>query len=196
MSEPIAATISIGGRLPKRLVGPLCREIAGAGVAIEWGDGLFRPKSAEDLLTACRKEQGASVLWLCDDNANWGRFPALEAFLTERAKLPFDLRSEIEIASRVDVPAIRNDVGGLHEMAKSPLAFLQGEFRPPPVGDIQSHTHDVTNAIVGIPDRCPDADPAAHCSRRIPIVELIEALRLPSFDDQPITLLDLAHVVH
>jgi hypothetical protein len=63
-------------------------------VAIEWGDGLFRPNSAEDLLSACRNEQGGSLLWLCDDYANWGRFPALEALLTERAGLPFDLWSE------------------------------------------------------------------------------------------------------
>jgi hypothetical protein len=94
MSEPIAASISIGGKLPKRLVAPLCQAIAAAGVAMEWGDAPFRPKTAQDLLGACRQEWGTSVLWLCDDWANWGRFPALEAFLVERARLPFDLRSE------------------------------------------------------------------------------------------------------
>ena len=80
--------------MAKRLVANLCQEIAAAGVAAEWGDGPFRPKSAEDLLSACRQERGTRVLWLCDDHANWGRFPTLEAFLVERARLPFDLRSE------------------------------------------------------------------------------------------------------
>jgi hypothetical protein len=94
MSEPIPASISIGGRLSKRQVPALCKAIVADGVVVEWGDALFRPLIALDLLEVCQEVNGARVLLLCDDRANWGRFPALEEFLLKRAKLPFDLQTE------------------------------------------------------------------------------------------------------
>ena len=94
MSEPIPACISIGGRLSKRLVPTFCKAIVADGVVVEWGDALFRPMIALDLLEVCQEVNGARVLLLCDDRANWGRFPALEEFLLKCAKLPFDLRTE------------------------------------------------------------------------------------------------------
>ncbi|HEX5105883.1 MAG TPA: hypothetical protein VFV87_18825 [Pirellulaceae bacterium] len=94
MSEPIPACISIGGKLPRHLVPQLCESIQADGLSLEWGDAHFRPKTAEDLLDACRDERGVSILWLCDDQADWGRLPNLEDFLTKVGKLPFDLRSE------------------------------------------------------------------------------------------------------
>jgi len=63
-------------------------------VALEWGDAPFRPHTAEDLLAACREKRGVRVLWLCSDQANWGRLPALEALLTSQARLPFDLQTD------------------------------------------------------------------------------------------------------
>ena len=94
MSEPIPACISIGGRLSKKLVPALCKAIVADGVVVEWGDALFRPLIALDLLEVCQEVNGARVLLLCDDQANWCRFPTLEEFLLKRAKLPYDLRTE------------------------------------------------------------------------------------------------------
>ncbi len=107
MSEPIPACLAIGGRLPKRLVARLCRAIIADGVALEWGDAPFRPQTAQELLESCREEKGVRVLWVCDEQANWGRLPALEAFLTERAKLSFDLRSEGKAEFDADVVTFR-----------------------------------------------------------------------------------------
>jgi hypothetical protein len=93
VSEPIPACIAIGGKIPTKQVASLCEAIANDGVSLEWGDAGFHPESADDLLNACREEQGVSILWLCDDQANWGRMPALEAFLAD-VGIPFDLRSD------------------------------------------------------------------------------------------------------
>jgi hypothetical protein len=72
MSEPISVCLAIGGRLPKRLVARLCRAIIADGVALDWGDAPFRPQTAQELLESCREEKGASVFWVCDDQASWG----------------------------------------------------------------------------------------------------------------------------
>jgi hypothetical protein len=93
MSEPIPACISIGGKVPTSVVQQLCEAIQREGLALEWGDGHFEPQTAAELLDACQEMQGIRVLWLCDDQANWGRFSALEAFLAEH-DIPFDLQSD------------------------------------------------------------------------------------------------------
>ena len=83
MSERIAAEIWIGGKAPARLIEELCGEIDSAGVALEWGDKLFAPKNADELLQARIDCDGVQVLWFCDDQASWGRFDSLEGFLQE-----------------------------------------------------------------------------------------------------------------
>ncbi len=107
MSEPIPACLAIGGRLPARLVAPLCEAIIADGVALEWGEAPFRQRTAQELLETCREEHGVNVLWLCDDQANWGRLPGLEAFLLKRAKLPFDLRAAGKAEFDPDLVAFR-----------------------------------------------------------------------------------------
>ncbi len=103
MSEPIPACISIGGKLTWKLVPQLCESIQADGLSLEWGDALFRPKTADELMESCRDEEGINVLWLCDDQANWGRLPNLEDFLTKVGKLPFDLRSDGKLGFDPDV---------------------------------------------------------------------------------------------
>ena len=107
MSEPIPTCISIGGKLPRKLVPQFCESIQADGVALEWGDACFRPKSAEELMDACRDVEGIDVLWLCDDQANWGRLPSLEDLLTKVGKLPFDLRSDGKLGFNLDVISSR-----------------------------------------------------------------------------------------
>src|SRR5205823_75044 len=41
----------------------------------------------------CQVIDGVRVLWLCDDQANWGRFSELETILVEHA-IPFDLKAD------------------------------------------------------------------------------------------------------
>lgn len=89
MSEPMPAQIWIGSRLPAAMVACLCAAICRQGLSTDWGDGPFRPETAEDLLDACKPQQsGATLLWLCDDQAHWGQFPSLERFLEEH-EIPY-----------------------------------------------------------------------------------------------------------
>lgn len=81
MSEPIATEIAIGGRVREDQVAGLCQAIADECVSLDWNDALFQPTSAEDLLEGCQERDGVRVLWLCDDQANYGCFDHLETFL-------------------------------------------------------------------------------------------------------------------
>jgi hypothetical protein len=74
MPERIAASIMIGGRLHQSRLSELLDAITQAGVSLDWGDAVFNPTTADDLLKAVRDGH----LWLCDDHASWGEFPELE----------------------------------------------------------------------------------------------------------------------
>ena len=94
MGEYIAAEIRIGGRLQQTDVAGLCRLLSDSGVSTMLDTGAsFRPRSVDDLLD--NRQQIGRHWWLClgDDQANWGEFRDLEAFLVER-ELPFDRFSE------------------------------------------------------------------------------------------------------
>lgn len=94
MSEQMSAEIWIGGEIPARLVARLCTIIAEQCVATDWGNGCFRPCTADDLLSACKDNpQGVRLLWLCDDQARWGEFELLESFL-RRHKIAYTRRSD------------------------------------------------------------------------------------------------------
>ena len=106
MSERMAAEIWIGGKVPAHLVPGLCGEIDAEGVSLEWGDARFCPKTAEDLLTARMERDGALVLWLCDDQAAWGRFDGLEGFLQKHG-IPFTRRDDGGAAYNGEVAEFR-----------------------------------------------------------------------------------------
>ena len=110
MSEPIPTEISIGGRIRAELVSGLCKAIADDCVSLEWGDAYFRPETAEDLLAACQEFDGVRVLWLCNDQANYGRFDVLEGFL-EREKISFRHKSDARFDFDAEVVDYRPDVG-------------------------------------------------------------------------------------
>ena len=74
MPERIAAYIMIGGPMPKSRLPDLLKAIREEGVSLDWGEPLFEPTDAEQLLTAMRGQH----LWLCDEQASWGEFPDLE----------------------------------------------------------------------------------------------------------------------
>lgn len=74
MPERIAAYIMIGGRLPRLRLPALLKAITVEGITLDWGECLFEPTTAEQLLTAIRDGR----IWLCDEQASWGEFPDLE----------------------------------------------------------------------------------------------------------------------
>ena len=93
MSERMAAEIWIGGKVSAHVVPGLCREIDAEGVSLDWGGARFSAKTAEELLQARVDHDGAAVLYLCDEQASWGRFDGLEAFLQEHG-IPFTRRAD------------------------------------------------------------------------------------------------------
>lgn len=93
MGERMPAVILIGGRVPGVLVPQLCAVITAAGASIDWGDACFRPSTAQDLLDNRAEHDEALVLQLCDDQASWGEFKDLEAFLVQHG-IAFDRISE------------------------------------------------------------------------------------------------------
>ena len=84
MSDYMAAEIRIGGSILQSTVAPLCDAICQQNVSLEWGDSLFVPTSAVELLDACQEIDGVKLLRLCDDQATWGEFDELEEFLQQR----------------------------------------------------------------------------------------------------------------
>lgn len=79
MSERIAASISIGGKVPRSLVPELCAALRNENLSINWGDEPLQPFTEEDLLRYVRGT------WLSGEDleANWGEFPDLENFLRD-----------------------------------------------------------------------------------------------------------------
>lgn len=75
MSSRFCASIRIGGRIQRSKVEPLLKAIAEAAASLEWGDAPFLPQNADELMEA----RGESWLQLCDEQANYGEFPELEA---------------------------------------------------------------------------------------------------------------------
>lgn len=113
MSERLAAEIWIGGNIPGTLVPDLCAAITDEGVALEWGDGSFAPKTGEDLDASLREnEKHELLLWLCDDEASWGQFDDLEQFLQEH-RIPFTRRTAGNAAYDPEVVEYRPNCGAI-----------------------------------------------------------------------------------
>jgi len=75
MSSRFCASIRIGGQIKRSKVEPLLKEIRAAALSLEWGDTPFMPQNADEFLQVCK----GSSLSLCDEQANYGEFPELEA---------------------------------------------------------------------------------------------------------------------
>jgi len=75
MSSRFCASIRIGGQIERSKVEPLMKEIRAAALSLEWGDAPFLPKDANELMEGRRDKH----LWLCDEQADYGEFPELEA---------------------------------------------------------------------------------------------------------------------
>ena len=75
MSSRFCASIRIGGQINRSKVEPLLKAIREAAASLEWGDTPFLPKNAIELVEAW----GEAWLQLCDEQADYGEFPELEA---------------------------------------------------------------------------------------------------------------------
>jgi hypothetical protein len=92
MSDYLAAQITLGGCISRALVPRLCKLIDQAGLMLDWEEP-FAPQSAEELLAARRTIDGEWLLQLSDDDAPYGAFCDLEAFLVKH-EIPFDRQSD------------------------------------------------------------------------------------------------------
>ena len=103
MADYIATSISIGGKLSSHLAEQLCVAVTEAQLGLEWAETPFASRTAADLLAARCQINGARVLKLMEDDAPWGEFQELEAFLQEH-QIPFDRLHE----GKYDIdPALR-----------------------------------------------------------------------------------------
>jgi hypothetical protein len=110
MSDRMAAEIWIGGRIPKRQVRQLCDVICRQGVSLDWGDALFAPDSAAELLEGCRDQGGLRLLHLCNDEISWGEFSELEEFLARR-NISFRRRSDARYEHDAQIVEFRPGIG-------------------------------------------------------------------------------------
>jgi hypothetical protein len=93
MSDYLAAQITIGGCISRALAPRLCKLICQTRLSLDWGEAPLEPASAEDLLAARRTIDGDWLLQLVDDDAPYGSFPDLEAFLI-KYEIPFDRQTD------------------------------------------------------------------------------------------------------
>lgn len=110
MAERMAAEIWIGGRLDSGLVSDFTKTVGQQGVSREWGEQVFEPSTAEELLKARSEVEGALVLRLCDEQACGGALSALEAFLTSH-RLPFRRFSDGKYEYDPELVEYRPDLG-------------------------------------------------------------------------------------
>ena len=111
MSEYLAAHLTIGGPIPRRLVARLCATIGQERLALDWGEPVFQPQSADDLLAACIDLGGVRLLRLYDEQARWGQFEELERLLV-RHKIAFDRHNEGKYEISPEWFAFRPGLGG------------------------------------------------------------------------------------
>ena len=91
MGDYFPGHISIGGAIQRKLVGRLCKEIAESGASLDYGSADFEPQNADELLEAAANS--GSTLDLMNDQARYGQFEDLEAFLVKH-QIAFDRHSD------------------------------------------------------------------------------------------------------
>lgn len=74
MADRYCAWIRVGGCLKRSRLDEFLAVFKGTRLKLEWGDALFEPADAHELLEV-RKGRW---LWLCDEEACQGEFPELE----------------------------------------------------------------------------------------------------------------------
>ena len=110
MADRMAAEIWIGGKVSSQLADQLAYEVACERVALEWGEVAFDPSCGSDLLGARTNLDGATVLWLCDDQACGGVMEGLEEFLLNHA-IPYRRRSDGKYEFDPELIEFRPDLG-------------------------------------------------------------------------------------
>lgn len=75
MSARYSAWIRIGGSLDRSQADELIKAIRADYSRLDWGEPPFEPTTAEELIAARSDER----LWLCDGEARYGEFDALES---------------------------------------------------------------------------------------------------------------------
>jgi hypothetical protein len=110
MTEPISAQIWVGGPIPRRLVPELCKTIGDEGVSLEWDDTCFQPECEEELVAALEDADGVRLLYLCDNQADYGEFDQLEKFCL-REQMTFRRQSDSKIEFDAELVENRPGIG-------------------------------------------------------------------------------------
>lgn len=92
MSDYLAAQITVGGCISRALAPRLCKLICAENLLLDWEEPIA-PETAEDLLAGRRAIDGEWMLRLTSNDAPYGAFPELEAFLVNY-EIPFDRQSD------------------------------------------------------------------------------------------------------
>ena len=79
MSARYAAWIRIGGTVERAKAEPLLKAVRDAWAKRDWNADPFQPGTIDDLLDA----RADGWLWLCDEEAKYGEFEALERVCRE-----------------------------------------------------------------------------------------------------------------
>lgn len=157
MADCMAAEITIGGPIPQALVEGLCEAIGHDGPALDWGDGNFEPKSADDIRGALT---GPGLLVLRDDQAAWGKFDAIEGFCVEHG-ISFDRDCDgkyeypaehVRFRKGMSEPLEEEAIDGNAVINKSALARIRDVAKSARTEDALDKMDDIINeldAIIG-----------------------------------------------
>jgi hypothetical protein len=114
MADHMAAEIHIGGKVPRSVAQALCKVVTDTQASLEWGGAACDISTPEDLLSS-RSVDGdePNVLKLYDDEARWGEFETLEAFLQEHG-IPYCRWSDGRYEYDAEAVAFNPNLGLLH----------------------------------------------------------------------------------
>ena len=107
MAECLPAEIQIGGKVRRSVAEALCGVIAESHASLDWGEAEFQPALTDELLSS-RDDDG--LLSLYDDQAPWGEFASLEAFLQEHG-IPYHRYTEGRYEYDPEMKAFHPDSG-------------------------------------------------------------------------------------
>jgi hypothetical protein len=151
MSERMSAWIAIGGNVPRVLVPELCQAIIQEQLSQDWDGDAFEPEDEEDLTNALDHE---GHLFLCDHEARWGEFDALERFLRQHG-IPYDRHSSAKYEYDAQLAQFRPGLGILCDLASEDGRPLVDRDEVEKVRDAL-RTGKIEEALTLVEKLCPE----------------------------------------
>jgi hypothetical protein len=153
MSSRFCASIRIGGPIRGLKIEPLLKAIREAAVSLEWGDAAFLPQNTDELMQA----RGEKWLFFCDEQADHGEFPELEA-TCRKLRLGYIRHSESSFnadAESVDWrPGMKKPLARFGSNINSRDTYIPTEGARKVLCDLQAGRTE--KALRGLQKLCPD----------------------------------------